>query len=332
MSWSDICGCKRQKEFFERVVHSGRVAHAYLFFGPSGVGKTTCALELAKFLNCLNPTSDGSCGQCKNCRLINNLSHPDVSLLSPSGDSIKIGEIRDFAKWLNLKSVAGKMKVGIIKEAEKLTEEAANCLLKTLEEPPRDSVVILIASRASSLLPTVVSRCQIIEFSPLSSLEISNYLVEKKGWKKEEAQKVAARCGGNLGRIEEIQKSENSLENKFWELWHKLKSENYPLSLGSWFYDNKEQLPLIMDFLEQYLRDLWIWKVTEGKGEELLFFDKEKVEREAGEQEAEILNRLLILVDNLVSDISTNLNWDIVLIRFLFLWRGEWNYASSGRN
>ncbi len=332
MSWSEICGHERQKEFFERAVLSGRVVHAYLFSGPSRVGKTTFALELVKLLNCLNPTEEGSCDRCENCRLIINLTHPDISFLFPSGDYLKIDEIRSFVRWLNFKPLMGKMKVGIIEEAEKLTEEAANCLLKTLEEPPGESMVILITSQRASLLPTIISRCQVVEFSPLSSSEISNYLVEKKGWKEEEARRASSFSQGSLGKAEEIKEGRSGLEDKFWELWYKLKSERDSLSLGSWFYDNKEQLPLIMIFLEQYLRDLWVWKVVGGQCSNLLFFEKEKVQEEAKEQEAETWRRLIILVDNLISDISGNLNWDIVLCRFLFLWRGEWNRASSSRN
>ncbi|HXL02526.1 MAG TPA: DNA polymerase III subunit delta' [Candidatus Atribacteria bacterium] len=332
MSWSEICGHERQKEFFERVVLSGRIAHAYLFSGPPRVGKTAFALELTKLLHCLNPARNGSCGQCKNCQLITNLTHPDVSLLSPLGDCLRIDEIRSFVRWLNFKPIMGKMKVGIIEEAEKLNEEAANCLLKTLEEPPKDTVVILITSHRASLLPTIISRCQIIEFSLLSPLEISNYLIERKGWKEEEAKRVSSLSQGSLGRAEEIKESRDDLEDKFRELWHKLKNETNSLSLGSWFYNNKEQLPLIMTVLEQYLRDLWIWKMTDGQCANLLFFERERVQKEAKEQETETWRRLIILVDNLVYDISGNLNWDIVLSRFIFLWRGEWSHASGSGN
>ncbi len=332
MSWSDISGHEKQKEFFRRAAVSGRVTHAYLFSGPPRVGKTTFALELAKFLNCQNPTERGSCGQCKNCRLIANLAHPDVSLLSSAGDYLKIDQIRNFTRWLNFKPVEGKIKVGIIKEAEKLTEEAANCLLKTLEEPPGESVIILITSQRASLLPTIISRCQLIEFSPLSYSEIYRHLVEEKGWEEEEARKVASLSPGSWAKAEEIKKGKGNLEDKFWELWNKLKDQSHPLLMGSWFYDNQEQLPLIITFLEQYLRDLWVWKVTEGQYADLLFFEKEKVEEEAERQEAETWKRLIILVDNLISDISGNLNRDIALCRFLFSWRGECNHASSSRN
>ncbi len=219
-----------------------------LFSGPSRVGKTTFALELVKLLNCLNPTEEGSCDRCENCRLIINLTHPDISFLFPSGDYLKIDEIRSFVRWLNFKPLMGKMKVGIIEEAEKLTEEAANCLLKTLEEPPGESMVILITSQQASSFTHYNFSLSSGGVSPLSSSEISNYLVEKKGWKEEEPGEHLPFPRVAWEKRKKIKEGRSGLEDKFWELWYKLKSERDSLSLGSWFYDNKELAASDYDF------------------------------------------------------------------------------------
>ncbi len=161
-------------EFFRRAVNTDKLAHAYLFLGPQGLGKTLLAKNLAKFLNCENPVMQDNrkvdcCDLCNSCHKIEGRNHPDIHWLEPAGraNKISIDNIRSVQKEISLKAYEGKWKVFIILEAQKMTEQAANCLLKTLEEPPGSSLIILSAEGLSGLLPTIVSRCQLIKFYPL---------------------------------------------------------------------------------------------------------------------------------------------------------------------
>lgn len=166
MAFKDITGQDRAIGFFRNVVSSNRLAHAYLFLGPEGVGKTLLAKNLAKFVNCENPSGD-CCDNCASCRKTDNNNHPDVHWIEPERTkNISIEEVRLLRKEVSLKAYEGRYKVFIILEADSMTMEAANSLLKVLEEPPEASLIILISTNISGILPTITSRCQLIKFLP----------------------------------------------------------------------------------------------------------------------------------------------------------------------
>ena len=148
-----------------------RIAGAYLFVGPTGVGKETVANHFAKSINCLE-LDEGACGTCISCRKTADGNHPDTQIVSPSGAWIRIDQIRELQKRIVYRPYEGIRKVAILREAERMNLEAANCLLKTLEEPPAESVLILLTSNLDALIPTIRSRCQIIKFNPLRPDEL----------------------------------------------------------------------------------------------------------------------------------------------------------------
>jgi DNA polymerase-3 subunit delta' len=156
---------------FERVVARGRLAHAYLFTGPSGVGKRLFAGELAQAILCENPPGGRleACDHCAACALVRAGNHPDFFVTARPDDKLElpIEAVRELARSLSLKSARGRGKVAILDDADDLNDEAANCFLKTLEEPPPRSVLILIGTSPARQLPTIVSRCQVVPFSPL---------------------------------------------------------------------------------------------------------------------------------------------------------------------
>jgi len=195
MAFRDIKGQERAVEFFRRAVNANKLAHAYLFLGPEGLGKTLLAKNLAKFINCENPAMEDNrkadcCDLCNSCHKIEGRNHPDIHWVESAGraDKISIDDIRLVQKEISLKAYEGKWKVFIILEAQKMTEQAANCLLKTLEEPPSSSLIILSAEGLSGLLPTIISRCQAIKFYPQGyeklnkdALAEKNRLIERIG-------------------------------------------------------------------------------------------------------------------------------------------------------
>ena len=142
-----------------------RLAHAYICSGPAGSGKKETAKTLAKILNCESKGTD-SCGLCSSCKKIENNNHPDVRwiLRGDDSNSIKIEDIRNLQREIYMKPYEGRYKVYTIIDADTMTEEAANCLLKTLEEPPGDALLILTSSNIKMLLSTIISRCQVVKF------------------------------------------------------------------------------------------------------------------------------------------------------------------------
>lgn len=182
-----IIGHQRIWQFLSKSAAGRRLAHAYLFVGSSGIGKKKVALEFAKLLQCKKSLKKqgnfGSCGECRDCLLIERNQHPDVLLIESDNETseakegekqtkiqeIKIEQIKALQHQINLSPYSGEHKIVIIDSSQNLTHEAANCLLKTLEEPSQKSVLILVSSSWQKLLPTIVSRCQIIKFSPVKS-------------------------------------------------------------------------------------------------------------------------------------------------------------------
>ncbi|MBI3753115.1 MAG: DNA polymerase III subunit delta' [Deltaproteobacteria bacterium] len=178
MPLSDTLGHDREIGILRKAISNKRIAHSFLFVGPHGIGKRFTAVSLAKALNC-SALSDDFCGECQNCRDIDNSSYGDVFIIEPREPEskggevdhetgiIKIDAVRDVQQRLSYRAVRGGKKICIVDGAEKMNKEAQNAFLKTLEEPPPDSVIILIVSDGTVLLPTIISRCQRINFRPL---------------------------------------------------------------------------------------------------------------------------------------------------------------------
>lgn len=181
------------------AIASNRVAGAYLFVGVANVGKETVALNFAKSINC-RTSDEGACGTCLSCRKADDGNHPDLQIIRPSGAWIKIDQIRELQKRIIYRPLEGVRKVYILTEAERMNLEAANCLLKTLEEPPADSGLILLTTNLDALLPTIRSRCQIIPFHPLVVSELAGHLMERFDIDQSQALRVAATTGGAVGK------------------------------------------------------------------------------------------------------------------------------------
>ena len=167
MSFSDRKQHKLIADQLHRSLERGRLAHAYLFAGARGTGKGDMARTLAQALNCLKKEHD-SCDRCDSCRRIDDGIHPDVYWIRPESKSrrITVDQIREFERSANLKAGSARVKVGIIVDADCLSEEASNAFLKTLEEPPAQTIIILLTAQPQRLLPTILSRCLRVAFGP----------------------------------------------------------------------------------------------------------------------------------------------------------------------
>ncbi len=212
MQWTDLLGHHQQREWFQTAIASGRLATSFLFVGPEGIGKRTFARLLAKSLLCRR-TDDKQlqfCGACEDCAQVDASTHPDlIEIFKPADKAfipieLLIGE-RDkrmregLCHDISLKPYAGRKKIAILDDADYLNVEGANSLLKTLEEPPPDSLLILIGSNLQRQLPTIRSRCQSIIFRPLS-LDQLQQLIERNSIadSPERAKEIASLCSGSL--------------------------------------------------------------------------------------------------------------------------------------
>jgi DNA polymerase III subunit delta' len=217
MPFSEIIGQDRALGALRAALERGALHHAYLFAGPEGIGKATAARLLAQAVNCEGPQADRPCGSCGPCRKIERGAHPDVFALAeeramakagrwepkggrvPSKD-IVVDQVRDLVDHrLAMKRFEGRRRVVVVDPADAMNVQAQNALLKTLEEPPDDTTIVLVASSPDLLLPTIRSRCARVPFAPLSDVLLADRLVAR-GRPPEEARLAAALAGGSLGR------------------------------------------------------------------------------------------------------------------------------------
>jgi len=176
MYWEDIIGNTETVAMLKALVHSGKLPHALLFAGPAGVGKLRCAQVMAAAALCLSE-HDRPCGVCPSCRQFSYNNHPDFFLLQPDGTSIKIDQMRELQGKLAMAAGLSSRRICIINDAEYMTEEAANSLLKILEEPPGQVSFILVAALPDKLPRTVLSRCQRFRFQPLPYTQLEKALI-----------------------------------------------------------------------------------------------------------------------------------------------------------
>lgn len=204
MPFADIVGHDRIIEVLKRSLRSGKTAHSYLFEGIAGCGRKKTALALVQALFC-TVLPDDACGTCPSCRKIDGGNHPDIHLIAPLPDKrdISIEQLRDMQHIVSLRPYEAPRKVCIIEPAERMSVSAANSLLKTLEEPPGNALIILLTENAGMLLPTVRSRCQLIRFAPLSPEHLLS-LLERDGMASETAALVAPMAGGSMQRAREL--------------------------------------------------------------------------------------------------------------------------------
>lgn len=199
MSWQHILGHQELVESFRRVVSGQRLAHAYLFCGPEGVGKKRFATELGKALLCESPPGGQpltACDQCPSCKLVEAKTHPDFFMMHrpEEKNEMPIEVIRELCQGFGLTAARGRGKIAILDDADDLNEEGSNCFLKTLEEPPPQSVFILIGTDSHRQLPTIRSRCQLIRFAPLPESIVID-LLKAQGVPAGKYLNLAARAG-----------------------------------------------------------------------------------------------------------------------------------------
>lgn len=229
-----IIGHENITNFLKRSINNNRLAHAYLFVGQDGVGKIKVANLFIKSLFCNQSGSQPEnypCLSCEHCRQIENNIHPDIIKLAKDSQdkSIGIDQIRLMIERLSLKSFIAKYKVALIEGAECLSEEAANALLKTLEEPSGETVIILTTDSIFTLPPTIVSRCQLVKFYPIAREVLSEYVGKNFKIDKKIAESMVRLSLGLPGRLENWLHSSQQWEDYIAGVRKKLRSLELPV-------------------------------------------------------------------------------------------------------
>ena len=198
----ELIGNDKVKETLKNMVKNQKVAHSYLFSGIEGIGKTLFAREFAKTLLC-EEQKEMPCGKCRSCRSFAENNHPDFMQIEPDGKAIKIEQIRYMQEKIAEKPIQSNFKIYILKDADTMTREAQNSLLKTLEEPPMYARMILVTSNENKLLNTIKSRCIKIPFLPIEMEKIKKYM--QKNFSMELSENELTVCAGSIGKAIGVQ-------------------------------------------------------------------------------------------------------------------------------
>jgi len=350
MAFDDIVGNSRVKKILRRSLERGRVPNSLLFAGPEGVGKRQTALVVAKALNCLRKTDD-ACEECDHCRLINSGNMPDVievdvKDLRPDRDSardepeaegdesgeagrdtIGIKTMRGIKELVHLRPMSGRSRVFIINEAEKMTADAANSHLKILEEPPLFSTIILISENPSLILPTIKSRCQVLNFLPIPDEDIERVLLGR-GIEKGRARIMASLVHGNLEAASSLDWDDiERRRREAWDLFDSVIGERESsLFLRSFAYKRRnavqKDLTETLELFSSFGRDLLLLKVNGGSA--LLFNPDYEPELAAAERRLglEPTLRFLGQTDRALANLDRSLNTNLLVSSFYSQARG----------
>lgn len=310
MSFQDIKGQDKPIQILKEYIKHSRLTGSYLFVGEDGIGKKLVAKTLAKALNCENETLD-PCDRCAPCLKIERGQHPDVHCLdTEASDSIKIEYIRQLQKDINLKPYTGKKKVFIIDDAHNLTAEASNALLKMLEEPPEDSLIILISAKPALLFKTIISRCKMLRFYPLQRTKLEEILRRDFHLDNNPAHYLAYFCEGRLGRAlklkdTDILKEKNRIIDGF-ALARRSGLENLPI-------ENRNNVRSYLNILAAWFRDIYFIKIGMPYGELINLDRKDELLKVMSRYALFDLEEILNSLSNSLLYLEQNINTKLLL-------------------
>jgi len=281
MSFDKLIGNNKVKQTLTNMIQAKTVTHSYLFTGIEGIGKTLFAIEFAKII-LQQEESDTT---------------PDLVIIQPEENKIKIEQIRNMQSKILEKPIISSKKVYIIKDADTMTKEAQNCLLKTLEEPPQYIVIILIGKSEDSFLTTIKSRCAKIVFQPIPEEELKAFLEKEHGIKTTPIFLEAT--GGSIQKALKIQENSETY-NQINEIFTNIDSKNLldVLNKIEGLYNNKEEISEILDYIN------------------LIFFKKAK--EYVGTQEAGRYARYMQEIENTKNNLKANCNYDMTIDNLLY--------------
>ncbi len=311
--FGSITGQGKPVTFLTVLLQKGTIPNALLFTGPEGVGKRTAAFAFAMAANCAGsergsralenacaPAAAESafpmepCGACRSCGKFESGNHPDLIRVDPSGQFTRISQIRELRQLLSMKPFEARLRVVIVGEARTMNAEAANALLKVLEEPPDRTLFILVAPQKSDLLPTIVSRCLHIRFHPIPARVLADVLVKDHGMTEDDARALAALANGSFSKALAL-KNTDWIVHRNWLIEQAIAMDSSPESVLLAFAEKlareKEYAMEALEIIKTWYRDLIVAKY---RTDEIMHADLVQMAREASQRlsETELTNRI----------------------------------------
>jgi DNA polymerase-3 subunit delta' len=273
MVFSTIIGQSKAVKLLSRALAGDRLAHGYLFIGPDGVGKTSTAMALAAYQFCESRDGARPCGRCGGCMKFASGNHPDFLFIRPEGAAIKIDQVRGLKKDLRFSPFESGMRIVIVEDVQTMRREAANSLLKILEEPPPDNLLLLIASESEPVLPTIISRCQVIPFAPLT-IDQAAMVINKLNPQldSKEAHTLAVLTSGCPGQVEVLHSEEvlelrnDCIQALLTGSQTEAGSVELALDLAGRVAELKDGLDTFFDLLAIFFKDNMVAILCDGEG------------------------------------------------------------------
>ena len=333
MSFVSIYGQEGPITVLKSALEKKRVPHAFLFYGAEGIGKRTTALVFAKALNCEAGGAD-ACDACTSCRKIDSGNHPDILIIRPEGQFIKVADIKELQERMRFRPLEGARRVVIIDDAERMNITSANSLLKTLEEPSPTNVFILVSSRPHLLPLTILSRCHRLRFNPVQRDVIAAFLEKELALAPDKALILASSSGGSIGRALSLHRGDYiALRDSI--LGRISKGSLDPLgclALAGELAGDREDIQEALDILKTWYRDLLVFKET-GRAEALINRDHAgDIGRLADFTGAEAILRGLRTIQGAAAAIERNVNKPLTLETMVFtLFANKANFVEDSR-
>lgn len=333
MSVKDILSQNHIIGSFRNAISKGRLSHAYIFAGQKGTGRSSFAKELSKTIFCQNKQNNvDHCGKCHSCKRIANNNHPDIHwiVLGENDKFIKIESIRELQHYVKLSPIESDHKVFIIKDADRMNEEASNCLLKTLEEPTLNTNIVLISNSLMQLKETIRSRCQIIKFLPVPIKIVKEQLLNKYNTGEKEAEWASRFCGGSIGNAIELVSNKSYERNAhIIKLVSELNTddnftyaEEFIVSYLSECGSSEEKRRILKDLFEcmlLYYRDLLIAKIRNthvDHNEDLMLFNADREEAMQIQSNYFTKEKIMSVIDEIINSITSidyNVNINLLI-------------------
>jgi DNA polymerase-3 subunit delta' len=325
MAFKDVLGHSKPITLLQRAIRNEKVVNSYLFLGNEGIGKKVVALQFSKALNCLGGEAERgeACDHCTSCKKIDHALHPDVLLIEPEGQNIRVEQVRQLQKELAYRPYEGRRRVCILTAADRMAPHIPNTLLKTLEEPPLHTVIILLANNSRFMLPTILSRCQPVRFHPLPIPLVSKWLMEGKGFNEAEAHLLASLSEGSPGKALEIQEEILQVpRERLLEDWVGLKSLSFE-RIGRWVESlpsQRDHLLLILEVAKTLLRDLVMVKTLKKKPKLIHSDLLQMMESMATTWSLSSLLKRMEILHQTILAIKTNANTSLALEAMMLSW------------
>lgn len=321
MDFTQIVGHQTIINNLKNIIIKNNIGHSYLFEGTKSIGKSMVAEVFAKALLCEKQLGD-PCNSCSACVKFDSGNYPDVYINKPDGETFKKEQIDAIQKSINILPYEGQRKIYILEDIDKITKQAQNSFLKTLEEPPQYVTILMTVTNSHSLLPTIISRCQVLKFSPLEQKEIINLLINTYQKSEDEAKIISSFSNGIVGKAIDIAQS-----NEFKDMREELITiideiincdKVRLLTLREFFNSQKEGIEEILDLMVTWFRDVLILKELNN---DHFTINKDKISLLSSHSlklSKRKIYEIIEIINNTKMNIISNVNYDLA-IEVMFL-------------